>query len=57
MEATATHIAPLVQAPDAPGRAIRRLRWAWWPLLCLVVDWVLAAIIAVEILAGVQFHH
>jgi hypothetical protein len=57
MEATATHIAPLVQAPDAPGRAIRRLRWAWWPLVCLVVDWVVAAIIAVEILAGVQFHH
>jgi hypothetical protein len=25
--------------------------------LCLVVDWVVAAIIAVEILAGVQFHH
>jgi hypothetical protein len=29
MEATATHTARPVRAPDAPGRAIRRLRWAW----------------------------
>jgi hypothetical protein len=29
MEATATHSAPLVQAPDAPANVIRRLRWAW----------------------------
>ena len=29
----------------------------WWPPFCLVVDWVVAAIIAVEIVAGVQFHH
>jgi hypothetical protein len=29
----------------------------WWPPFCLVVDFVAAAIIAVEILAGVQFHH
>jgi hypothetical protein len=28
----------------------------WWPPFCLVVDWVVAAIIAVEIAAGVQFH-
>jgi hypothetical protein len=28
----------------------------WWPPFCLVVDFVVAAIIAVEILAGVQFH-
>jgi hypothetical protein len=28
----------------------------WWPPFCLVVDWVVAAIIAVEILAGVHFH-
>jgi hypothetical protein len=28
----------------------------WWPPFCLVVDWVVAAIIAVEIVAGVQFH-
>jgi hypothetical protein len=27
----------------------------WWPL-CLVVGWVVAAIIAVEIVAGVHFH-
>jgi len=28
----------------------------WWPPFCLVVDWVVAAIIAVEIVAGVRFH-
>src|SRR3954471_17066537 len=29
----------------------------WWPPFCLVVDFVVAAIIAVEIIAGVHFHH
>jgi len=29
----------------------------WWPPFCLVVDFVVAAIIAVEIVAGVDFHH
>jgi hypothetical protein len=29
----------------------------WWPPFCLVVDWTAAAIIAVEIVAGVPFHH
>jgi hypothetical protein len=28
----------------------------WWPPFCLVVDWVAAATIAVEIVAGVHFH-
>jgi hypothetical protein len=28
----------------------------WWPPFCLVVDWAVAAIIAVEIVAGVPFH-
>ncbi len=28
----------------------------WWPPFCMVVDWVVAAVIAVEILAGVSFH-
>jgi hypothetical protein len=27
----------------------------WWPPFCLVVDWVAAAIIAVSIIAGVDF--
>jgi hypothetical protein len=27
----------------------------WWPPFCLVVDWVVAAIIAVEIVAGIHF--
>jgi len=27
----------------------------WWPPFCLVVDWVVAPIIAVEIVAGVHF--
>ena len=29
----------------------------WWPPFCLVVDWVVAAVIAVEIVAGLDFHH
>jgi hypothetical protein len=29
----------------------------WWPPFCLVIDWVAAAIIAVEIVAGVPFHN
>jgi hypothetical protein len=29
----------------------------WWPPFCLVVDWVAATVIAVEIVAGVHFHH
>jgi hypothetical protein len=29
----------------------------WWPPFCLVVDAVAAAIIAVEIVAGVRFHY
>ena len=28
----------------------------WWPPFCLVIDWIAAAIIAVEIMVGVQFH-
>ena len=28
----------------------------WWPPFCLVVDYVAAVIIAIEILAGVHFH-
>jgi hypothetical protein len=29
----------------------------WWPPFCLVVDWTVSAIIAVALLAGVQFHN
>ena len=29
----------------------------WWPPFCLAVDFAAAAIIAVEIVAGVHFHH
>jgi hypothetical protein len=29
----------------------------WRPPFCLVVDWVAATIIAVEIVAGAHFHH
>lgn len=28
----------------------------WWPPFCAAVDWVVAAIIALEIAAGVRFH-
>ena len=27
----------------------------WWPPFCLVVDWVAAAVIAIEIAAGIHF--
>lgn len=27
----------------------------WWPPFCAAVDWVVAAVIAVEIVAGIQF--
>jgi hypothetical protein len=29
----------------------------WWPPFCLVVDWVVAAILVVLITVGVDFHH
>jgi hypothetical protein len=29
----------------------------WWPPFCLVVDWTVALILTIEILAGLQFHH
>jgi hypothetical protein len=29
----------------------------WWPSFCLVIDWVVAAILVVLIAAGVDFHH
>ena len=35
-------------------RFVRGTRW--WPPFCLVVDWVAAAVIAVEIGVGVDFH-
>jgi hypothetical protein len=28
----------------------------WWPPFCAAVDWVVAAIIVIEIAAGVHFH-
>jgi hypothetical protein len=28
----------------------------WWPPFCLVVDFVVAAVIAFEIVAGLDFH-
>ena len=27
----------------------------WWPSFCMVVDWIVAAIIVVEIIAGLHF--
>jgi hypothetical protein len=41
------------------GRGKRRHYVAntrWWPPFCLVVDWVVAAILVVLIAAGVDFH-
>jgi hypothetical protein len=28
----------------------------WWPPFCVTVDWLVAAILAIEITAGVHFH-
>ena len=28
----------------------------WWPPFCAAVDWVVALIIAIEIVAGIHFH-
>ncbi|HEX5054091.1 MAG TPA: hypothetical protein VFZ65_20095 [Planctomycetota bacterium] len=28
----------------------------WWPPFCLTVDWIVAAILVIEITAGVAFH-
>jgi hypothetical protein len=28
----------------------------WWPPFCVTVDWLVAAVLAVEIAAGVNFH-
>jgi hypothetical protein len=28
----------------------------WWPPFCLVVDWVAATVVAIAIVAGVDFH-
>ena len=28
----------------------------WWPPFCAAVDWVVASIIAIEIVAGIHFH-
>ena len=38
----------------APKSVVANTRW--WPPFCLVVDWVAATIIAVEIVVGVDFH-
>jgi hypothetical protein len=29
----------------------------WWPPFCLVVDWVVAAVLVVLLAIGVDFHH
>jgi hypothetical protein len=29
----------------------------WWPPFCAAVDWLVAVILATEILAGASFHH
>jgi hypothetical protein len=29
----------------------------WWPPFCAAIDWLVAAVLAVEIAAGVGFHH
>jgi hypothetical protein len=29
----------------------------WWPPFCAAVDWLVAAVLVIEIIAGVGFHH
>jgi hypothetical protein len=29
----------------------------WWPPFCAAVDWLVAAVLVIEIFAGVGFHH
>lgn len=29
----------------------------WWPPFCAAVDWLVAAVLAIEIVVGVGFHH
>jgi hypothetical protein len=29
----------------------------WWPPFCAAVDWLVAAVLATEIIAGTAFHH
>lgn len=29
----------------------------WWPPFCAAVDWLVAAVLVIEIAAGVDFHH
>lgn len=36
-------------------RYVRGTRW--WPPFCAAVDFVVAAVIAIEIASGVRFHH
>jgi hypothetical protein len=45
----------LPEGAGLPAAAPSKARW--WPPFCLVVDWAVTAIIAVEIVAGVHFHH
>ena len=57
--------APVLSVLGLAGHALKDL-WQhrthfvattrWWPPFCMVVDWVVATVIAVEILAGVNCH-
>jgi hypothetical protein len=42
---------------SATKTSARLTHTRWWPPFCLVVDWVVAAILVVLIAAGVDFHH
>jgi hypothetical protein len=54
-----------VPADSADGAVERDGQWQhrthfvantrWWPPFCMVVDWVVAAIIVAEIAAGMRF--
>ena len=44
---------PTEAGTPSPAPVVANTRW--WPPFCMVVDWVVAAIIAVEIAAGMHF--
>jgi hypothetical protein len=41
---------------DVPRCHGANTRW-WWPPFCAAADWLAAAVLAIEIIAGAGIHH
>jgi hypothetical protein len=54
-ESSVASIFVVVAAVAVTGSVWLVANTRWWPPLCMVVDWVAAAIIAIAIVAGVDF--